>query len=739
MMDSMGGQYDRGLPLLVGLIIALACFSIASDSLNAADKETVPGKPAAFYVATNGRDTWSGTLAEPNAAGTDGPFATLARARDAVRELKANAEGQTPAPIKVLVRGGKYFLNEPLVFTSSDSGPQASPIVYAAYPGEKPILSGGRKITGWQPYKDKILQASVPEAKEGKWKFQQLFLDGKRQVRARYPNIGPNDQWRAGWLNVEGPAEPGSFTAFKYKADSFPRRWAKPTQGEVFMIINWGYTTITAIKSMDEQNRSITMAQPVRNFARPPWVLPRAPEQAKLFQTDFSYGIPYRFFVENLLEELDQPGEWCWDSDEGKVYFWPPEDSMARHETVAPVLSCLVDLCGASYLTISGFTFTETVNGGDNMHPFGLEGAGAMFPTEEGAYCGQAVHLKDAEHCRIVGNTFSAVGGNAVYLEGYNFHNVIQGNEIAYAGHCGVGLMGTRERLNGVGQHPLFNEITDNSIHHCGVFDKVAPGVFCGVSDGNVIGHNRIEQMPHHAINLGNHGYGRNIVEYNDIRYTCQEAYDNAAINCWMENDNVESGEERSGHVFRFNRIADTPGVCTFGIYLDSYSSNCFVYGNIILRSGLSGIRVNGGKNNLIENNVIVGGKDAIGFWPGTCFWPNMKGFMTGNRLTRNIIGRSSTAFRLDTDKEDLARAIGDSDYNLFFNAPDEQIKVGLSGSDDVSLAQWKAMGYEEHSLVADPLFMDPDHDDYRLKPESPALSLGFQPIDVSQIGPRKP
>ena len=456
--------------------------------------------------------------------------------------------------------------------------------------------------------------------------------------------------------------------------------------------------------------------------------------------------IPFRFFVENLLEELDQPGEWCLDTDEGKVYFWPPQGPIESHETVAPVLDCLISLRGASWITISGFTLTETVNGGDNMHRPGYEGYGAMFPMEDRTYCGEAVHLNNAEHCRIADNCFAEVGGNAVYLEGYNFKNVIRGNQIAYAGHCGVGLIGKVEYRTVV-QHPLCNEITDNHIHHCGVFDKAAAGVFCGVSDGNVIGHNLIEQMPHHAINLGNHGYGRNIVEFNDIRHACQESFDNAAVNCWMENnDRVERAAERSGHVFRYNRIADTPGRCAFGLYLDNASSNCLVYGNIILRSGLSGIRINGGKNNLVENNIIVtggsGGLEGISFWnPATCLWPQMKGFMTANRFSRNIVycprgNADSIVIHIDDDPQDVPRVLGDSDYNLFFAAAGTRNVVRLP-SGLLSLAQWKDMGYDAHSLVADPLFVDPAKDDYRLMPESPALKLGFQPIDATQIGPR--
>lgn len=156
--------------------------------------------------------------------------------------------------------------------------------------------------------------------------------------------------------------------------------------------------------------------------------------------------------------------------------------------------------------------------------------------------------------------------------------------------------MGTEEA------HPLYNEVVDNHIHHCGVFNKYVAGVFLGLSTGNVVAHNLIEYLPHHAINLGNSGFGRNIVEYNKIRHVTLEAYDTAAINCWME---LQEGREyapdpqKTGHVIRYNFIADVAG-CevdskgkfifgtqnAFGIYLDNFTSNCFVYGNIIVRTG---------------------------------------------------------------------------------------------------------------------------------------------------------
>ena len=272
-----------------------------------------------LYVATNGRDDWSGTLPEPNAAGTDGPFASLARARDAVRQLKAEAAGQLPMPVQVQIRGGTYYLEEPLVLGPEDSGTWDCRVRYTAYPGEEPILSGGRKVVGWKTYEDKILQAPLEGATEGKWKFRQLFYNGTAQIRARTPNFDPDNPLLGGWTNMEGPAKPGSQTVFKYKPEIFLRHWAKPDQGEVNVYIgsDWA-NNIVPIQSVDEENRIVTLARSTRRFVKP--FIP------------FDYPTPFhpnqRFRVENILEELDQPGEWCLDFDEGKLYFWPPDEKL---------------------------------------------------------------------------------------------------------------------------------------------------------------------------------------------------------------------------------------------------------------------------------------------------------------------------------------------------------------------------------------------------------------------------
>ncbi len=720
-----------------------------------------------FFVATDGRDGWSGKLAVPNVKKTDGPFATLVGARNAIRGLKAAKDGLKEG-LTVMVRAGKYFLEETLALGPEDSGTWECPITYTAYPGEKPILSGGRKVEGWKPYKGKILQCELPGAGGGRWKFRQLFFNGRRQVRARYPKFDPGNPLYGGWAFVEGPAEEGSYTSFKYKPGTFKLNLAKPRQAEVYMLSEWGITCIIPIKSIDEEDSIITMVDGVKDFNVIPWCVP----------TSFNTR-SYRFYLENVLESLDRPGEWCLDTEDGMLYFWPPTGPIEEAEVIVPALDCLIDLRGASYINISGFNLTETTSSGDNMHRQGHEGYGAMFPVVGRKYCGEAVHMRGAEHCCIEKNIFYAVGGNAVYLEDYNARNIIQHNEIGYAGAIGICLIGSKY-FHPIPHHPVYNQVVDNRIHHCGVFNKYVAGVFLGLSDGNLIGHNLIEHMPHHAINLGNSGYGRNIVEYNEIRHACLETFDNGAINSWMEDPqgHIYRDAERSGHIIRYNFIADTRGcqvdeecnllpasIATVGIYLDNFTSNCFVYGNIIVRGGREGIRVNMGKNNIIENNTIIDSEVAIVCGSFHGYAPHMDGFTTGNRFSRNILYSFRHEGCLYCLYEDVKytdtrkypeseekfgsceclypheRMIGQSDYNLFFKAIGEEYTIkehsDPAGSKIFPLTEWQKMGFDTHSVIADPMFVDYEHDDYRLRPESPAFELGFKPIDVEKIGMR--
>ena len=305
----------------------------------------------------------------------------------------------------------------------------------------------------------------------------------------------------------------------------------------------------------------------------------------------------------------------------------------------------------------------------------------------------------------------------------------------------------------------MFNRVEDNYIHHVGVLNKYVAGVFLGMSDGNIVGHNRIEYVPHHAINLSNNPWGRNIIEYNLIRHVCLEIMDTGAINSWMEQP-ASRDAERVGHVIRFNYIADAfaflaaegkvgrvESEFTDGIYLDNYTSNCLVYGNIIVRCR-NGIMIHAGRNNLVENNIIV--NCWANYWiidavsGASPYWKNMAGFMSGNYLWRNIYYQTRPdSVYMFIHNGWTEHTFADSNYNLIYAGGRATIPLedrrGVEKREKVpTLAEWKALGYETDSLIADPLFVDPEHDNYRLKPDSPAFKLGFVPIDIDSIGPRK-
>ena len=162
------------------------------------------------YVAPDGDDGWSGTLPATNQERTDGPFKTLGRAREAIRQIKKDAAANPT----VLVRGGTCCLSGPLILAPDDSGTKDHPVRYAAYPGEKPILSGGRPVYGWHRAEGDLWTAQVGANESKAWSAQQLFVDCKRQIRARHPNFDPVHPTTGGYLFARTPANwPGGFGA----------------------------------------------------------------------------------------------------------------------------------------------------------------------------------------------------------------------------------------------------------------------------------------------------------------------------------------------------------------------------------------------------------------------------------------------------------------------------------------------------------------------------------------------
>ena len=717
----------------------LTWFLLAGISLVDSTAWAAEASPAGvmIYVSPAGKDSWRGRLAESNAAASDGPLATLERARDEIRKMKK--AGALPAGgVTVALRAGTYLLPQTFKLDETDSGTAAASVVYRAYNQEKVVLSGGGAIGGWITHRDKILKADVaPQGFRGIY-FRQLLLDGKRQPLARHPNFDAANPYGGGWTYADGKFVPmyqnipgENRRSFQMKAEDV-HAWSRPEEGEIFVFAryNW-WNNICRVASIDRATRQVSLANDASYPVRP----------------------GDRYYVQNLLEELDAPGEWYLDKRTWTLYFWPPAPLEGR-TVYAPRLRNLVQIGPrAAFITLRNLT---------------------MECCE-----GNAVELKDTSDCLVAACSIRSVGdyhGSGVVVQGGRRNGVV-GNDIFEVGRDAVSLSGgDRPTLT-----PAENFAQNNYIHHTGVYYKQGVGVHLnGV--GNRASNNLIHDCPRFGIGFG----GNNLViEYNHIRHINLETADTGAIYTGGR-DWISS----RGTCVRYNYFHDSLGYgvekgkwvsphYSWGIYLDDNTGGVDVIGNIVVRAFRGPLHLHNGRDNLIENNIFIDGalqqveyngwsvtdrswKDHLptmvrGYESvaGQPAWRTMRNFditpaqtplpngqtMTGNVLKRNIVCARSPealAFRF----RNAALEKNESDYNLVYHFGGKPVRVAVNpnpakhpgGLEDWEA--WRAMGHDQHSLVADPKFVDPAKDDYRLKPDSPAFQLGFKPIPVEKIGP---
>ncbi len=665
----------------------------------------VPVGPAAdrYFVAVNGDDAWSGALPEPNADDTDGPFATPGRALDALRQRKR--EGHVGGT--VFVRGGTYYLTEPLIFTPEDSGTEERPVRFEAYPGETVLLSGGRPIMDWTKGEGGIWTARLPDVQAGRWYFQQLRVGDERQIRARIPDFDPEEPYKGGWLFVPETGEPDQRDRFRFRPGELPL-CSESQAPEIVMFPAWGWvSTILHVDRIDYQNNTIHLM-----------------DDSNASQ-DIRPG--NRYYLTNVREALDSPGEWYLDRTAGVLSFWPKSPDFRDRGVVAPALDRVIDFVGdpsqdawVEYVHIRGFRISDTT------YSYTI---GVYSPNDA------AIWMSGSRHCIVEGNTFINIGGYAARLQQRSERNEFVGNEVAYAGQGGIILIGN------TANQPKDNLIAGNWIHHGGQVYRHVAGVYAVTASGTRIAHNRIEHMPRYGISLksfNEENYShQNVIEYNEIYFTNLETNDTGAI------ETLGRDKQDTGNVIQYNLILDVVGLkttpdgqiqspyFTWGIYLDDYSSGTTVRGNVVARFDWGGGCIHGGKNNLFENNIFIDGLSH------QMRYQVRDAFCANNRFVRNILVYSSpTADLFKHTGRWHANVLAESDNNIFWHAGGAEF---FAQADRItpfgSLAQWQEAGYDRHSRVADPLFVNPAQDDYRLKHGSPAFDLGFQPIPWEKIG----
>jgi hypothetical protein len=233
-------------------------------------------------------------------------------------QLAGETRAKTGGTITIHLRGGTYFLDEPLVLRPEHSG-----IALVAYRGEKPVLSGGRRVTGWKETTvngKKLWATDIPEACDGKWFFRELWVNGERRVRARHPNQG--------YFNIEKVLDKTASwgvgqTRFQFREGDL-KAWPTLTNAEMVVMSRWVESRLP-VTNVDE-------AQHLVNFSK---------------QSVVEFQVADCYYLEHAFEALDAPGEWYLDSASGRLFYAPMPGEIPDHiEAIAPVLTQVMRIQG---------------------------------------------------------------------------------------------------------------------------------------------------------------------------------------------------------------------------------------------------------------------------------------------------------------------------------------------------------------------------------------------------------
>lgn len=647
-----------------------------------------------WFIAPDGDDHNPGTLSRP--------FATLNRAQTVVRESQP-----LHRPAVLYLRQGTYHLKEPWRWSAADSGTEKHPVTLRPYRQEEVHVSGAQPLTAtWSVFRGSVLSAVIPRELVPAQGLDRVYVNGRAMRMARYPNWDPKAKFLGG-------------TAADAISADRAQKWAHPEGAFVHALHRheWGdfhYRVLgrnadgtLALEGGWQNNRQLGMHEKHR-------------------------------FIENVFEELDAPGEWYFDATNRTLYLQPPEGcDLAKSIVEIGGIESLVELDGTSgnpvrFVKMEGLIFEQTARTFmKNREP--------LLRSDWTTFRGGAVHLKGVEDVQVLNCQFRELGGNALYLDGYNRRVRAYGclfEDIGASAVCTIGeTNAVRSPLFEYGQtqptekidltpgprsaeYPADCTIEESVIRRCGQIEKQSAGLQVAMSSRITLRHCTLYDLPRAAVNIGDGCWGGHHIEYNDLFLTVQETGDHGSFNSWGRDrywlTNIRAVDKQLKAFPTLTPFLDTVEPiylennrwrCDHGwdIDLDDGSSHYIIRNNVCLNGGL---KLREGYGRVVENNILL----------NNTFHPHVWFADSQDVFRHNIVMKPYAPIG-------MSKVWGkEIDYNWF--------------SDSKALASAQALGLDAHSVVAPLPFADPAAGDYRiLKKHQIPAATGFQSFDPRSFG----
>lgn len=665
-----------------------------------------------IYVSPLGDDRWSGLFPQPAADGSDGPLATVMAARNAIRHIRSTQVRCDP--VTVQLQSGLYELDEPLTFFPVDSGTAAAPVRYLAAPESVPVLSGGRRISDWRETQHGGLRcwtAELPEVAAGRWIFTRLYVNNTSRERPRLPRAG---FYR--FTGVAGYADPGTgWCNGPDRANFAPgdiQRWHNWEDVELITYQLW-FDTHHRLKAIDEDTRTVHF---------------HAKSLSSLYDERQEYA---RYFVENVFEALDTPGQWYLDRRVGRLYYLPfPEERIESTVVIAPRLTELLRVEEAGgrrvgHLHFENLTFAHQHWELPPQSPGYIQAASGVAG---------AILLKGAENCVFYGCTLAHVNGYGWEIKAGSTANLIAACTIHDAGGGGIKIgheqldrsdTTTTDEAMIDGDVPVMaTTVVDCIIRDCGRIFPSAIGIWIGNSGWNRILHNHIFNCNYTGISCGwtwGHAPNRTVgnrIENNHIHHINH-------LQILSDNGGIYTLGEQPGATIIGNVLHDIAcyGYGGWGIYPDEGSSEMRIEHNLVYGTQKAAFMIHCGRNNLVQHNlfalsreehICLGNREAH---RSTVFRHNI------------VITANGRIERCHLNWDAAHYTVGD---NLYWTLDGSPVTFNKQ-----SLACLQERGVNTGSMVADPLVGDAAGGDFTLRSDSPAHRIGFRPYDWHAAGPR--